>query len=206
MTLQKFDTIESQASYGIGLQVGQQLRDSGLEALQPEAILAGLADALAGNSPAVPVDALHRALREVQERADKVRQGKAQQVAKHGEEFLQDNAQRDGVKSTESGLQYRVLKQGQGAIPQRENKVRVHYTGKLIDGTVFDSSEQRGQPAEFPVNGVIAGWTEALTLMPVGSKWELAIPANLAYGERGAGASIPPNSTLLFDVELLEIL
>ncbi len=99
------------------------------------------------------------------------------------------------MNSTESGLQFRVLTQGEGAIPARTDRVRVHYTGKLIDGTVFDSSVARGEPAEFPVNGVIAGWIEALTLMPVGSKWELTIPQELAYGERGAGASIPPFST-----------
>ena len=117
-----------------------------------------------------------------------------------------ENREKDGVNSTESGLQFRVLTQGEGAIPARTDRVRVHYTGKLIDGTVFDSSVARGEPAEFPVNGVIPGWIEALTLMPVGSKWELTIPHNLAYGERGAGASIPPFSTLVFEVELLEIL
>lgn len=112
----------------------------------------------------------------------------------------------EGVQVTESGLQYKVLTAGEGAIPARTDHVRVHYTGRLIDGTVFDSSVQRGQPAEFPVNGVIAGWIEALTLMPVGSKWELYIPYQLAYGERGAGAAIPPFATLVFEVELLEIL
>lgn len=103
-------------------------------------------------------------------------------------------------------MQFSVINQGDGAIPSRTDRVRVHYTGRLIDGSVFDSSVQRGQPAEFPVSGVIPGWIEALTLMPVGSKWELYIPHQLAYGERGAGASIPPFSTLVFEVELLEIL
>ena len=107
---------------------------------------------------------------------------------------------------TESGLQFKVLEKGEGTIPARQDQVRVHYTGRLVDGTVFDSSVERGQPAEFPVNGVIPGWIEALTMMPVGSKWQLYIPHNLAYGERGAGASIPPYSALVFDVELLEIL
>lgn len=110
------------------------------------------------------------------------------------------------MSSTESGLQFSVITQGEGPIPSRQDRVRVHYTGKLIDGSVFDSSVARGEPAEFPVSGVIPGWIEALTLMPVGSKWELVIPQNLAYGERGAGASIPPFSTLIFEVELLEIL
>src|SRR5471030_1020514 len=198
MTTPSFDSVEAQASYGIGLQVGQQLQESGLQGLEPDALLAGLRDALEGNTPAVPVDVVHRALREVHERADSVRRER--------QEFLAQNAQREGVSSTESGLQFSVITQGEGTIPGRQDRVRVHYTGKLIDGTVFDSSVQRGEPAEFPVNGVIAGWIEALTLMPVGSKWELYIPHNLAYGERGAGASIPPYSALIFEVELLEIL
>ena len=115
-----------------------------------------------------------------------------EEMAADGVKYLEENREREGVNITESGLQFRVITQGEGAIPARTNHVRVHYTGKLIDGTVFDSSVARGEPAEFPVNGVIPGWIEALTLMPVGSKWELTIPQNLAYGERGAGASIPP--------------
>ncbi|EOU9532939.1 FKBP-type peptidyl-prolyl cis-trans isomerase [Cronobacter dublinensis] len=206
MTTPSFDTIEAQASYGIGLQVGQQLRESGLQGLLPEALVAGLRDALEGNQPAVPVDVVHRALREIHERADAVRRERQQEMAVEGQKYLDENRERDGVNSTESGLQFRVLTQGEGLIPSRKDRVRVHYTGKLIDGTVFDSSVARGEPAEFPVSGVIAGWIEALTLMPVGSKWELTIPHNLAYGERGAGASIPPFSTLVFEVELLEIL
>ncbi|EOC5800970.1 FKBP-type peptidyl-prolyl cis-trans isomerase [Cronobacter dublinensis] len=206
MTTPSFDTIEAQASYGIGLQVGQQLRESGLQGLLPEALVAGLRDALEGNQPAVPVDVVHRALREIHERADAVRRERQQEMAVEGQKYLDENRERDGVNSTESGLQFRVLTQGEGPIPSRKDRVRVHYTGKLIDGTVFDSSVARGEPAEFPVSGVIAGWIEALTLLPVGSKWELTIPHNLAYGERGAGASIPPFSTLVFEVELLEIL
>jgi len=206
MTTPSLDSVEAQASYGIGLQVGQQLLESGLQGLQPEALLAGLRDALEGNSPAVPVDVVHRALREVHERADVVRRERQQAMAAEGQKFLEEYGQRDGVSSTESGLQFSVIKQGDGAIPSRQDRVRVHYTGKLTDGSVFDSSVARGEPAEFPVSGVIPGWIEALTLMPVGSKWELVIPQNLAYGERGAGASIPPFSTLVFEVELLEIL
>lgn len=206
MTTPSFDSVEAQASYGIGLQVGQQLQESGLEGLISEALLAGLRDALEGNAPAVPVDVVHRALREIHERADAVRRDRQQVLAVEGQQFLAENAQKEGVNSTESGLQFRVLTQGEGSIPARQDRVRVHYTGRLIDGSVFDSSVQRGQPAEFPVSGVIPGWIEALTLMPVGSKWELYIPHNLAYGERGAGASIPPFSALIFEVELLEIL
>ena len=206
MSTPSYESVEAQASYGIGLQVGQQLQESGLEGLIPEALVAGLRDALAGNAPAVPVDVVHRALREIHERADAVRRERQQALAVEGQNFLADNAGKDGVNQTESGLQFRVLTQGEGAIPARQDRVRVHYTGRLIDGSVFDSSVQRGQPAEFPVSGVIPGWIEALTLMPVGSKWELYIPHNLAYGERGAGASSPPFSALIFEVELLEIL
>jgi FKBP-type peptidyl-prolyl cis-trans isomerase FklB len=206
MTTPSFDSVEAQASYGIGLQIGQQLQESGLEGLQPEALLAGLCDALEGNAPAVPVDVVHRALREVHERAEVVRRQHQQSLAEEGQRFLEENAKRDDVTITESGLQFSVMKQGDGQIPGRQDRVRVHYTGKLIDGTVFDSSVERNEPAEFPVSGVIAGWIEALTLMPVGAKWQLYIPYQLAYGERGAGASIPPFSTLIFEVELLEIL
>lgn len=206
MTTLSFDTVEAQASYGIGLQVGQQLQESGLQDLQSNALLAGLQDALAGNTSVVPVDVVHRALREIHERADTARLERQQSLVTEGQKFLQDNAKRDGVTETESGLQFLVITQGEGAIPGCQDSVRVHYTGRLTDGSIFDSSVERGQPAEFPVSGVIPGWTEALTAMPVGSKWQLYIPYNLAYGERGAGATIPPFSTLLFDVELLEIL
>lgn len=206
MSTPSFDSIEAQASYGIGLQVGQQLKESGLEGLLPDVLAAGLRDALEGNAPAVPVESVHRALREIHERADAVLQQRQKALAEDGQKFLEENAKQDDVTVTESGLQFKVLQKGEGTIPARQDRVRVHYTGQLIDGTVFDSSVARGQPAEFPVSGVIPGWIEALTLMPVGSKWQLYIPYNLAYGERGAGASIPPYSTLIFEVELLEIL
>ena len=123
-----------------------------------------------------------------------------------GKKFLEENAKKAGVNVTDSGLQYEILTEGNGNKPSATDKVRVHYTGTLPDGTVFDSSVARGAPAEFPVNGVIRGWVEALQMMPVGSKWKLTIPHELAYGERGAGASIPPFSTLVFEVELLDIL
>jgi FKBP-type peptidyl-prolyl cis-trans isomerase FklB len=127
---------------------------------------------------------------------DKIAEGKA---------FLEKNAQREEITVTESGLQYEIITEGTGNIPTANNTVKTHYHGTLIDGTVFDSSYERGQPAEFPVNGVIKGWVEALQLMPVGSKWKLYIPYNLAYGERGAGKVIGPYETLIFDIELIEI-
>lgn len=202
----KFETVEEKASYGIGLQIGQQLKESGLKDLALSALKQGLEDVLTDQQPALPLEVLHDALRQVHEKAMQEKELAAQQVAQAGVDFLKSNLLKDGVKSTESGLQYTVLKQGDGAIPTANDRVSVHYTGRLIVGTVFDSSEQRGQPAEFPVNGVIRGWVEALQLMPVGSKWQLYIPQELAYGSQGAGAAIPPFSTLVFDVELLKIL
>ena len=124
---------------------------------------------------------------------------------KAGEEFLKENAKREGVKTLDSGLQYEIINEGKGAIPTANDKVKVHYHGTLIDGTVFDSSVKRGEPAVFGVTQVIQGWVEALQLMPVGSKWKLFIPYNLAYGERGAGSMIQPYSALIFEVELLDI-
>ena len=122
-----------------------------------------------------------------------------------GNKFLEENKVKEGVTTTESGLQYEIIIVGEGTIPTADSKVRVHYHGTLLDGTVFDSSVDRGEPATFGVNQVIKGWTEALQLMPVGSKWKLVIPSALAYGDRGAGGDIGPNSTLIFEVELLEI-
>ncbi|WP_392562996.1 FKBP-type peptidyl-prolyl cis-trans isomerase [Orbus sturtevantii] len=200
-----FDTVEKKASYGIGLQIGQQLRESGLKDLDLNALKQGLEDVISDKAPAISLDVLHDSLRQIHERAQQEKEQEALKVAQVGIDFLKQNLHKDGIKSTESGLQYSVLKQGEGAIPTETDRVRVHYTGRLIDGTVFDSSEERGQPAEFPVNGVIKGWVEALQLMPVGSKWQLYIPQELAYGSQGAGAAIAPYSTLIFDVELLAI-
>jgi FKBP-type peptidyl-prolyl cis-trans isomerase len=129
----------------------------------------------------------------------------AQKCLEEGNAFLEQNKTREGVTTTESGLQYEILTEGTGAIPTAEDQVRVHYHGTTIDGTVFDSSVERGEPAVFGVTQVIPGWTEALQLMPVGSKWKIYLPSSIAYGERGAGADIKPNSALIFEVELLEI-
>ncbi|WP_028023493.1 FKBP-type peptidyl-prolyl cis-trans isomerase [Enterovibrio calviensis] len=202
----KLETVEQKASYGIGLQMGQQLAGSGLEGLNVDAIAKGIATALAGDMPAIEVDEINNALRELHTQAEAVRQEAAKEAAAGGEAFLAENAKRDEVTVTDSGLQYEVLVEGTGEIPTSDKQVRVHYHGMLTDGTVFDSSVERGQPAQFPVTGVIQGWVEALQMMPVGSKWKLSIPQDLAYGERGAGAAIPPFAALVFEVELLEIL
>lgn len=199
------DDVSAQGSYGIGLQIGQQLVDSKL-AVKAEAVAKGIYDALNQNPPALELNEVAKALQELQQQASEIAQAQFKQIEEEGKKYLEENAKKDSVKVTDSGLQYEVLVEGSGAIPTRQDQVRVHYTGSLIDGTVFDSSVKRGQPAEFPVSGVIAGWIEALSMMPVGSKWKLTIPHHLAYGERGAGASIPPFSTLVFEVELLDIL
>ena len=185
----KLDTIETKASYGIGLQMGQQLAQSGLEGLNVAAIAKGIATSLAGEMPEIEVDDINNALRELHTTADAARQEQAKLAAADGEAFLAENAQRAEVTVTDSGLQYEVLVEGNGEIPTSDKQVRVHYHGMLTDGTVF-----------------IAGWVEALQMMPVGSKWKLSIPQNLAYGERGAGAAIPPYAALVFEVELLDIL
>ncbi|MGF1693706.1 FKBP-type peptidyl-prolyl cis-trans isomerase [Photobacterium kagoshimensis] len=202
----KLDTVETKASYGIGLQMGQQLAQSGLEGLNVAAIAKGIATSLTGDMPEIEVDDINNALRDLHSRAEEARAEQAKAAAADGEAFLKDNALREEVTVTESGLQFEVLVEGNGEIPTSDKQVRVHYHGQLTDGTVFDSSVTRGQPAEFPVTGVIAGWVEALQMMPVGSKWKLYIPQNLAYGERGAGAAIPPYAALVFEVELLDIL
>jgi FKBP-type peptidyl-prolyl cis-trans isomerase FklB len=186
--------------------MGQQLAGSGLEGLNVDAIAAGIATALVGEQPAIEIDEINNALQELHTRVEAARQEAAKVAAADGEAFLKDNALRSEVTVLESGLQYEIITEGTGEIPTSDKQVRVHYHGELTDGTVFDSSVSRGQPAEFPVTGVIKGWVEALQLMPVGSKWKLYIPQDLAYGERGAGAAIPPFAALVFEVELLDIL
>lgn len=199
-------TLEQHASYGIGLQMGQQLADNPFDGLDIAAVAAGLAAAFYGDEPEVSEDQIRAAFQVISGRMQEAEAAKAELAAAAGEAFLAENAKKPGITVTESGLQYEVLTAGSGAKPSRADKVRTHYHGTLIDGTVFDSSYNRGQPAEFPVSGVIAGWTEALQLMQVGAKYRLYIPHNLAYGERGAGGAIKPYSALIFDVELLDIL
>ncbi|MBK5000430.1 FKBP-type peptidyl-prolyl cis-trans isomerase [Pseudomonas sp. S31] len=198
-------TDETRVSYGIGRQLGGQLRDNPPPGVSLEAILAGLTDAFNGADSRVSEADLSASFKVIREVMQAEAAAKAEAAAAAGKEFLVENAKRDGITTLASGLQYEVLAAGEGAKPTRESNVRTHYHGTLIDGTVFDSSYDRGQPAEFPVGGVIAGWTEALQLMNAGSKWRLYVPSELAYGAQGVG-SIPPHSTLVFDVELLDVL
>ncbi|BBH44266.1 FKBP-type peptidyl-prolyl cis-trans isomerase [Pseudomonas sp. KU43P] len=198
-------TDETRVSYGIGRQLGGQLRDNPPPGVSLEAILAGLTDAFNGADSRVSEADLSASFKVIREVMQAEAAAKAEAAAAAGKEFLVENAKRDGITTLASGLQFEVLTAGEGAKPTRESNVRTHYHGTLIDGTVFDSSYDRGQPAEFPVGGVIAGWTEALQLMNAGSKWRLYVPSELAYGAQGVG-SIPPHSVLVFDVELLDVL
>ncbi|MCB0618286.1 MAG: FKBP-type peptidyl-prolyl cis-trans isomerase [Saprospiraceae bacterium] len=185
-------------SYSLGVLVAQDLKSQGFDDINPEAFSQALADVMNG-----------RELKVGEEEASMVFQTYAMQKQeeknKAQKTFLEENAKREGVTTLPSGLQYEVLKKGEGESPSATDKVTVHYHGTLIDGTVFDSSVERGEPATFPVNGVIKGWVEALQLMQVGDKWKLFIPSELAYGSRGAGQVIGPGATLVFEVELLSI-
>lgn len=205
MSDNQYTTVEQRVSYGIGRQMGDQLASNPFEGVEPSAVAQGVIDALEGKESPVSPEDLNEAFRVIREKLEAEEKERAKAMGAEGEAFLAENAKKEGVTVTESGLQYEILTEGTGEKPKATSTVKTHYHGTLIDGTVFDSSVERGQPAEFPVNGVIAGWTEALQLMPVGSKWRLSIPYQLAYGERGAGGAIKPFAALVFDVELLEI-
>ncbi|MCZ4337478.1 FKBP-type peptidyl-prolyl cis-trans isomerase [Shewanella colwelliana] len=203
---EKFTTIEQHASYGVGRQLGEQLAANSFEGIDISAVQVGLSDAFEGKDSAVSMQDLQTAFTEISQRIQKVQEEAAAVASAEGDTFLAENQKRDGVVTLESGLQYEIINEGNGDKPGYDSTVRTHYHGTFISGDVFDSSVLRDQPAEFPVSGVIAGWTEALQLMPVGAKWKLYVPHHLAYGERGAGASIPPYSALVFEVELLDII
>ncbi len=197
-------TEEQKFSYSLGQSIGQNFLKDGIEkAFEADAFLSGINDAIAGTSQmeAEEINAI------IQKKLSELKESAFSKIKDAGAQFLADNGSRSEVTTLPSGLQYEVVSSGDasGAKPTSESQVTTHYTGQLIDGTVFDSSVQRGQPATFPVNGVIAGWTEALQLMVPGDKWKLFIPYNLAYGERGAGQDIPPFATLIFDIELIEV-
>lgn len=198
-------TDEDKVSYGLGINMGQQLVQGSFAGMNLDLALQGVADVIKSQPQRVSNMDLQAAFQAINEKLQAEERAQAEQAIAAGKAFLAENAKRDEVTVTESGLQYEVLLQGSGPKPAVSDTVRTHYHGTLIDGTVFDSSVERGQPAEFPVGGVIRGWTEALQLMPAGSKWKLYIPSELAYGERGAGGDIGPHTTLVFEVELLEI-
>lgn len=192
-------------SYGLGRQFADQLSADPFEGLNPQAMSEGLLDAFAGKESPIDPLTMQRAFQEINDIMQAKQAEQAKVAAAEGEAFLAENAKKDSVVVLESGLQYEIMVEGDGEKPSETSTVSTHYHGTLVDGTVFDSSVERGQPAQFPVNRVIAGWTEALQLMPVGSKWRLYIPYQLAYGEQGSGGAIGPYQTLIFDVELLEI-
>lgn len=202
-----FKTQKEKVSYAIGMQIGSSIARQSVE-VDPDVLARAIKDSIAGKTVMTEEEA-RATLTQLQGEMRAKMQEKATQAGaankKEGEAFLAANKTKEGVITTPSGLQYKVLKQGTGPKPTTTDKVVCNYKGTLINGKEFDSSYKRGEPATFPVNGVIKGWTEALQLMPVGSKYQLFIPADLAYGERGAGADIGPDATLIFEVELLSI-
>lgn len=197
-------------SYALGMSMGHNFRGTGIKTLNSADFAAGVASVYDGVKPEMTFDEAKRIVNEyfakleAEMQAEAAKQGEVNR--KNGEAFLSENAKREGIKVTESGLQYEVLESGKGDSPKASDNVEVHYTGKLIDGTVFDSSVERGVPASFGVTQVIPGWVEALQLMHEGDKWRLYIPSDLAYGPNGAGGVIGPNMTLIFDVELLRVI
>ena len=196
------------ASYIIGLDTGTNMKARSID-VDPDILLRGLKDGLEGNKPALEADDIHETMKvfkeEMEKKQEEERKKLAEKNKKEGEAFLAENKTKEGVKTLPSGLQYKVITEGTGKTPKATDTVTVNYRGTLIDGQEFDSSYKRGQPATFPVNGVIKGWTEALQLMKEGAKWQLFVPADLAYGEKGAGSVIGPDATLIFDVELISV-
>ena len=197
-------------SYALGLGIGRQLSDMGAQELNIDDFAQAIKDVIAGRKPLVDNREAQQIVQDFfqkQEQKQRAAAAEKHKVQKaEGEKYLAENAKKEGVVTLPSGLQYQVLREGNGRKPKATDQVRCHYEGMLIDGTLFDSSIQRGEPATFPLNGVIAGWTEGLQLMQEGAKYRLFIPYHLGSGERGAGGSIPPFAALVFDVELLEVL
>jgi FKBP-type peptidyl-prolyl cis-trans isomerase FklB len=202
MTEKKFTDELERFSYALGLNIASNLIRSGVKSFNPDIFLEAINDTYSGEMPKIMPEEANKILENFMEKANA---GQSEANLVEGLEFLSENSDKEGVVELDNGLQYKILNQGEGPNPGPDDNVKCHYHGTLIDGTVFDSSVERGQPAVFPVNGVIKGWVEALQMMEVGSKWRLFIPPDLAYGEQGAGDVIGPNSTLIFDVELLEI-
>tara|TARA_B100000513_G_C11903452_1_gene186066 strand:- start:5151 stop:5816 length:666 start_codon:yes stop_codon:yes gene_type:complete len=202
MNAQNLKTEIDSVSYCIGVNIGENLKNQ-FSDIDIKDFMNGINDVLSDESE--PKISNAEAQKILQEYFSKQQELKSKKAIEEGENFLAKNGKKKGVTTLESGLQYEVITRGEGAKPTLNDQVTTHYHGTLIDGTVFDSSVERGQPATFPVSGVIKGWTEALQLMSVGSKWKLFVPYNLAYGERGAGANIGPFTTLIFEVELISI-
>ena len=198
------ETLKDKVSYVLGLNIGNGMKQQGMD-IAPETLLRGLKDALAGAEPALTEAQIRQTMTAFQQQMQARQQDVGAKNAKEGAAFLAANGKKAGIVTTRSGLQYEILKPGTGAKPRATDTVATHYRGTLIDGTEFDSSARTGKPVEFRVDGVIKGWTEALQLMKVGAKWQVFVPAALAYRERGAGRLIGPNATLIFEVELLEI-
>ncbi len=203
-------TLENQKekeSYSIGYQVGMSIKTDDVD-VDLEKLIQGLKEAIEGKKPLIEEKEMHRLILDLKKKARDVALRKYQEMivknAEESEKFLAENGKKDGVKTTESGLQYKILKEGDGALPKLEDSVTVHYRGTFIDGTEFDSSYAKGAPQTVQTDGVIKGWTEALQMMKVGSKWELFVPPDLAYG-RGGSDRVPPNKVLVFEMELLSI-
>ena len=201
-TKKKMTTELDKFSYSLGMDIANNILQANFDSLAIEQLTKGLADVLQKKETALSKE---DAAQIIQMYMMKMQAEKSAKTIEAGKNFLAENAKRSGVITLPSGLQYEVITAGTGEKPTLTSQVTTHYTGTLINGTVFDSSVQRGEPATFPVNGVITGWTEALQLMPVGSKWKLFIPSDLAYGERGAGGAIGPNETLIFEIELISM-
>jgi len=204
-TSDELNTPAQKASYGIGLNMGKSLAQEGMDDLDSQAVAQGIEDAIGKKEQKLKDDELVEAFAFLQKRAEERMAALNDEAAKAGKKFLEDNAKREGVKTTASGLQYEIVTKAEGAQPKATDVVSVHYEGRLTDGKVFDSSIQRGSPIDLPVSGVIPGWVEALQLMHVGEKAKLYIPSELAYGAQSPSPAIPANSVLVFDLELLSI-
>ena len=201
----ELETPAQKASYGIGLNMGKSLAQEGMDDLDSKAVAQGIEDAIGKKEQRLKDEELIEAFAFLQKRAEERMAALNEESVKAGKKFLEDNGKREGVVITESGLQYEVLKKAEGAQPKATDVVTVHYEGKLTDGSVFDSSIERGSPIDLPVSGVIPGWVEGLQLMHVGEKYKLYIPSELAYGEQSPSPAIPANSVLVFELELLSI-
>lgn len=191
-------------SYSMGVFFGQSVSRQNMK-LDVPAFMQAVEDVLKGSEMKMTTDEMQQILKDYQKKEQEERIAQANSNKQEGEKYLEENKKKEGVKVLDSGLQYKIIQNGEGAKPKLDSTVVVNYKGTLIDGTEFDSSYSRGKPAELGVNRVIKGWQEALQLMPVGSKWQIAVPSDLAYGQRGAGGIIGPNATLLFDIELIAI-